>query len=171
VTVALRFLLVDDDVAFCEALSAGLRRRGHEVRLAHAVREGLSLAVEWEPDVSVIDLRLGGESGMELVGLLAAQCPQVTVLVLTGYGSIATAVAATKLGATQYLTKPVSVEDIIRAVGGHSQEDTSLAPSLDEVEWEHIQRVLNECEGNVSEAARRLRMHRRTLQRKLARGR
>lgn len=167
-----RFLLVDDDVAFCAALASALRRRGHEVVIAHGVEEGREEAEAWTPDVAIIDLRMPGEGGLSLVDYLGVHAPNITTLVLTGYGSIATAVAATKAGATQYLTKPVSVDDILRAVLGESPTEMQEAPrSLEQVEWEHLQRVLAECDGNVSEAARRLSMHRRTLQRKLARGR
>ncbi len=171
-TRPLRFLLVDDDRAFLAALGAALGRRGHNVVSACDVSSGKSEAIAWEPDVAIVDLRMPGESGLELVRYLKRERPDLTTLVLTGYGSIATAVEATKLGAVQYLTKPVSVEDILRAVMGEPPRgDEAPTSSLDDVTWEHIQRVLTECQGNVSEAARRLKMHRRTLQRKLARGR
>jgi len=170
----LRILLVDDDKVFCQALSIALKRRGHEVLIAHNTEEGRSEVDAWSPSRVVIDLRMPGEGGLKLVEWLTLHHAEVKKIVLTGFGSIATAVDAVKLGAAQYLTKPVSADDVLRALEGlPPSEDTESerAPSLEVVEWEHLQRVLNECEGNISEAARRLGMHRRTLQRKLARGR
>ena len=166
-----RILVVDDDKTFCQALRLSLRRRGHEVIVAHSVVEGLSEARAWKPDRVVVDLRMPGASGLGLVKLLGEAYPEVLVIVLTGFGSIATAVEAVKLGAIQYLTKPVSADELLTAFDGQAPEARNKAPSLDIVEWEHLQRVLTECEGNISEAARRLGLHRRSLQRKLARGR
>lgn len=166
-----RILIVDDDKTFCRALSLALRRRGHRVLLAHDVQEGLSEARAFRPDRVVVDLRMPGGSGLELVKALDESFPDILIVVLTGFGSITTAVEAVKLGAVQYLTKPVSADVLLAAFDGKAPDDSTAAPSLDLVEWEHLQRVLSECDGNVSEAARRLGMHRRTLQRKLARGR
>lgn len=166
-----RILIVDDDRTFCQALALALRRRGHQVLLAHDVEEGLREARAFVPDRIVVDLRMPGRSGLELVREIGQEFPDIPVVVLTGFGSIATAVEAVKLGAVQYLTKPVSAEALLAAFDGVAPGDDREAPSLDVVEWEHLQRVLSECAGNVSEAARRLGMHRRTLQRKLARGR
>lgn len=166
-----RILIVDDDKIFCDALSAALRRRGHQVLLAHDVEEGLAEVRAFLPDRVVVDLRMPGRSGLEIVEEIGQKFPDILVVVLTGYGSIATAVEAVKLGAVQYLTKPVSADVLLAAFDGEAPEDDNLAPSLDVVEWEHLQRVLSECGGNISEAARRLGMHRRTLQRKLSRGR
>lgn len=167
-----RILLVDDDKTFCQALGSALRRRGHAVLLAHDVQEGLEEARVWKPQRVVVDLRMPAGSGLQLVGALADEAPETRVVVLTGFGSIATAVEAVKLGAVQYLTKPVSADELLAAFEGVSPVgDRRRAPSLEEVEWEHLQRVLFESGGNVSETARRLGMHRRTLQRKLARGR
>ncbi len=166
-----RILVVDDDKTFCRALAIALRRRGHQVLLAHDVEEGLREARAFRPERVVVDLRMPGGSGLDLVRALDESYPEVLIVVLTGFGSIATAVEAVKLGAVQYLTKPVSADALLAAFDGVAPDDDPQAPSLDVVEWEHLQRVLTECEGNVSEAARRLGMHRRTLQRKLARGR
>jgi two-component system response regulator RegA len=171
-----RILVVDDDKTFCQILATSLRRRGHEVLVAHNGQEALEEVRAWSPSRVVTDLRMPGGSGISLVRSLNAEFPRVRVVVLTGFGSIASAVEAVKLGAVQYLTKPVSAEDVLRAFDDTSplSADPQSAPqvtSLDVVEWEHLSRVLAECAGNVSEAARRLNMHRRTLQRKLARGR
>ncbi len=161
-------LLIDDDVTFCLTLASSLRRRGFTALVAHSVDEGLSEARAWCPSKVVVDLRLGERSGLDVIQILKDELPETKVVMLTGYGSINTAVQATKLGAVQYVTKPLSVDALLSAFDGDAPSE---APSLQSVEWEHIQRVLSECEGNVSEAARRLGLHRRSLQRKLARGR
>ncbi len=166
-----RILIVDDDKVFCQALALALRRRGHQVLLAHDVDEGLSEANAFQPDRVVVDLRMPGGSGLDLVKALGEALPDALVVVLTGFGSIATAVEAVKLGAVQYLTKPVAADALLAAFDGVAPGEETQAPSLDIVEWEHLQRVLKESGGNISEAARRLGMHRRSLQRKLARGR
>jgi two-component system response regulator RegA len=168
---AARILVIDDDRTFCQALSLALKRRGYQVLLAHDVEEGLREARAFLPERVVVDLRMPGRSGLELVKELGQEFPDILVVVLTGFGSIATAVEAVKLGAVQYLTKPVSADALLAAFEGEAPEDETTAPSLDVVEWEHLQRVLSECSGNISEAARRLGLHRRTLQRKLSRGR
>jgi two-component system response regulator RegA len=168
---AARILVIDDDRTFCQALSLALKRLGYQVLLAHDVEEGLREARAFLPERVVVDLRTPGRSGLELVKELGQEFPDILVVVLTGFGSIATAVEAVKLGAVQYLTKPVSADALLAAFEGEAPEDETTAPSLDVVEWEHLQRVLSECSGNISEAARRLGMHRRTLQRKLSRGR
>lgn len=164
-------LVVDDDVAFCTALAAALRRRGQRVVVAHNKNEALREARAWKPERATVDLRLGEAFGIDLVKALRAEHPDIVIVVLTGFGSIATAVEAVKAGAQQYLTKPSSIDAILRAFDGETDAEGDAPPSLDEVEWEHLQRVLSECQGNVSEAARRLGLHRRTLQRKLARHR
>jgi two-component system response regulator RegA len=171
-----RLLLVDDDKVFCAALATALRRRGHEVLIAHNVSEALEEALLWKPDRIVTDLRMPDEDGLSLIRRFNEDFPDAVIIVLTGYGSIATAVEAVKLGAIQYLTKPVSADDVLRAFEGipfseSAEEAAERAPPLELVEWEHLQRVLQQCEGNISEAARRLNLHRRTLQRKLSRGR
>lgn len=165
-------LIADDDKTHCAVLAGALRRRGFTVYVAHDAEEAMNEAAAWAPDYAVVDLRLGGDSGLKLLEHLSVRHPDTTTVVLTGYGSITTAVDAIKKGATQYLTKPVGVDELLLAFHGEVGDVHSMgAAPLDVVEWEHLQRVLNECEGNVSEAARRLQMHRRTLQRKLARGR
>ncbi len=169
-------LVVDDDRAFCNALAGALRRRGHTVVVAHGYDEAVAEAEAWSPDRAVIDLRMPGRGGLELVAALRRLDPALAIVVLTGDGSIATAVEAIKLGATHYLTKPADPDEILRAFG-RTEPVIEEAPSpyaakpLDELEWEHLQQVLTDCRGNISEAARRLNMHRRSLQRKLARGR
>lgn len=175
-------LLVDDDAIYRERLGKALAARGYEVRTAANAAEAMALAEADSPELAVLDLRMPGESGLDLLRRLRALDPTTRVLMLTGYGSIATALEAVRLGAVHYLTKPADVDDILaafdpdKACGEHSAglESPSLAletPSLARVEWEHIQRVLGDCEGNLSEAARRLGMHRRSLQRKAARKR
>ncbi|HSC86905.1 MAG TPA: response regulator [Polyangiaceae bacterium] len=166
-------LIVDDDAPFCAALAAALRRRGEKVVVAHDAAEALREAGAWEPERATVDLRLGAESGVALVRELKRRFPALEIVVLTGYGSIATAVEAVKAGAVHYLTKPASVESILQAfepeAGDAGESSTAEVASLDDVEREHLARVLHEVGGNVSEAARRLGLHRRTLQRKLAR--
>jgi two-component system response regulator RegA len=168
-------LLVDDDATYRERLARAITARGFEVRTAADADAAIALAEGESPEFAVLDLRMPGESGLNLLHRLMAIDPTTRVLMLTGYGSIATAMEAVRLGAVNYLTKPADVDDILAAF---SPEGTSPdlgadleTPSLARVEWEHIQRVLSDCEGNLSEAARRLGMHRRSLQRKAARKR
>lgn len=168
-------LLVDDDRTFCAALAGALRRRGHTVLLAHDYDDALAEAQAWSPDRAVIDLRMPGRGGLEVVQALRVALPQLRLVVLTGYGSIATAVEAIKAGAVHYLTKPADADEIMAAFE-RTEANVEAAPAcapprLEEVEWEHLQKVLTDAGGNISEAARRLGMHRRSLQRKLARGR
>ncbi|MGH8521792.1 MAG: response regulator transcription factor [Gammaproteobacteria bacterium] len=164
-------ILVDDDPAFCEVLGDALARRGFDTFIAHNVEDGLRLAEQHAPGYAVVDLRMPGPSGLELVAHLRAQDPEMKIVVLTGYASITTAVEAIKLGATYYLTKPTDADEIMAAFhrdNGNTRAKAAPHPiSMDRIEWEHIQRVMVECGGNVSEGARRLGMHRRTLQRKL----
>lgn len=164
-------LLVDDDLTFCRVLAKALEKRGFDVFTATEIASGLELANDHQPEYAVIDLRIGHESGLELVQKLHAQHPALRMLMLTGYASIATAVEAIKLGAVHYLTKPASVDDILQALQ-REHGDTAVTPaenpvSVKRLEWEHLQKVLMEHEGNISAAARALNMHRRTLQRKL----
>ena len=169
-------LVVDDDKTFCAALAGAFRRRGYAVVIAHGHDEALAEARAWSPGRAVVDLRMPEKGGLEVVASLKKLDPELEVVVLTGYGSIATAVEAVKLGAVHYLTKPAEPDEILAAF---SRKDpvivatpTEVSPTpLDELEWEHLQRVLTDCQGNISEAARRLGMHRRSLQRKLARKR
>jgi two-component system response regulator RegA len=165
-------LLADDDAAFRTVLARALSSRGFEVRVAADGDEACSLAEADPPELAVLDLRMPGRSGLEVVRRLQALDGQTRVVVLTGYGSIATAVEAIKLGAVNYLSKPADADQVLAALG--VTEPVALngdgeTPTLARVEWEHIQRVMQDCNGNVSEAARRLGLHRRSLQRKLAR--
>jgi two-component system response regulator RegA len=167
-------LLVDDDQVFVERLARAFRDRGFEVRTATDYNSALVLARAESPELAVVDLRMPGPTGLELVRGLAAIDSSTKILVLTGYGSIATAVEAIRLGAKDYLPKPADIDDILAALNRGSDDKRTMpaefqAPSLARAEWEHIQRVLADCQGNVSEAARRLGIHRRSLQRKLQR--
>lgn len=166
-----RLLIADDDKLFCSVLQRALAARGFDVIVAHDVDEAQRMANDAPPDYAVVDLQMPERSGLELVDALTKLNRQTRIVVLTGYASIATAVEAVKLGATHYLTKPADADEIMAAF--QRQEGNSQAPiaeqpmSVDRLAWEHIQKVLNECDGNVSATARRLGMHRRTLQRKL----
>jgi two-component system response regulator RegA len=168
-------LLVDDDSVYRERLAKAITARGYEVRTAASAEEALANAETDSPEFAVLDLRMPGESGLDLLRRLMVIDPTTRVLMLTGYGSIATAMEAVRLGAVNYLTKPADVDDILAAFQPAGQPSEAAAdlmtPSLARVEWEHIQRVLGDCEGNLSEAARRLGMHRRSLQRKVIRKR
>jgi len=165
-------LIVDDDEIFCEVLADALESRDYRVHIAHNADEALAIARREDPEYAVIDLRIGADSGLQVTRALRGLNDAIRMVVLTGYASIATAVEAIKLGAVHYLTKPADVGDIIAAL--HKEEgDPDVEPvesplTVRRLEWEHLQRVLAECDGNISAAARRLRMHRRTLQRKLA---
>lgn len=164
-------LLVDDDATFCQVLCRALEKRGYAVTTAHSVEEATPLARATPPQYAVVDLKMGGVSGLTLVHALRQFNPAIRIVVLTGYASIATAVEAIKLGATQYLPKPANADEIVAAFGHRASAETpfsSQPPSVDRLEWEHIQRVLQEHQGNISATARALNMHRRTLQRKLA---
>ncbi len=170
-SAAPRLLLVDDDPAFCEALGEAMGERGFSVSVAHNVPDALRMAEQEPPRYAVVDLRMPGPSGLELVSKLCGSDPSLKLVVLTGYASITTAIEAIKLGATYYLTKPTDADEVAAAFQrDEGNPDASAANreiSIDRLEWEHIQRTLIECDGNVSGAARRLGMHRRTLQRKL----
>lgn len=164
-------LLVDDDATLREVLARALARRGFSVRSAANGEEALALAREGCPQYAVVDLKMPGLSGLALVPQLKALNPTMCILMLTGYASIATAVEAIKLGATHYLAKPADADEIVAALGrerGDAALPVETDPlSVDRLEWEHIQKVLAENEGNISATARALKMHRRTLQRKL----
>lgn len=172
----MRLLLIDDDEVFRDTLARACERRGCVVMTAADGVTALAQARDFQPKACVLDLRLAGESGLQLIPGLLAGAPGVRILMLTGYSAIATAVEAIKLGACNYLAKPATTEDILRAlreedvpvpasVAPDSDEDDVL--SVDRLAWEHIQRVLREEDGNISATARRLGMHRRTLQRRL----
>ena len=165
-------LLVDDDPILCDTLGRALSNRRFEVRTALCAEAALKLAQERPPGFAVVDLSLPDKSGLKLVSSLMALDPKMRIVVLTGFGRIATAIEAIKLGATYYLCKPVDA-DTITAAFYHDTGNPEAAPSdkplsVKRLEWEHIWQVLNAHNGNVSEAARALSMHRRTLQRKLA---
>ncbi|MEX1119074.1 MAG: response regulator [Terrimicrobiaceae bacterium] len=163
-------LLVDDDEIFRERLAVSFRRRGYVVFTAANVPEARSVLRHNRPGLVVVDLKMPGENGLQLVKELYARSAIIRVLVLTGYGSIATAVEAMRLGAIDYLTKPVDaaqIEEKFQGVASARPEETPAVPSLDMVEWEHLQRVMHDCHGNISAAARTLGIERRTLQRKL----
>ncbi len=164
-------LLVDDDETFCRVLSAALEKRNFCVCVAHSVEEAIPLASVNPPEFAVIDLKMNGAPGLVLVKALHELDPNTRIVVLTGYASIATAVEAIKLGATQYLAKPANADEIVAAFGhvADSEAPIKAQPTqIDNLEWEHIQRVLHENGDNISATARALNMHRRTLQRKLA---
>ena len=164
-------LLVDDDEAFLKRLCKAMEKRGFTVEMAETVAAGKAAATSRPPAYAVVDLRLADGNGLDVVETIRERRPDSRIVVLTGYGAIATAVAAVKIGATDYLSKPADARDVTNALLARKDE---LPPppenpmSADRVRWEHIQRVYELCDRNVSETARRLNMHRRTLQRILA---
>jgi two-component system response regulator RegA len=164
-------LIVDDDTAFRERLAKAMERRGFQVRTAESIADGLVAAREAAPAFAVLDLRLTDGSGLDIVPAIREARPDARIVMLTGYGNIVTAVAAVKAGAVDYLAKPADADQVEAALLARGDE---LPPppdnpmSADRVRWEHIQRVYEQCDRNVSETARRLNMHRRTLQRILA---
>ncbi|PTU76330.1 response regulator transcription factor [Pseudomonas mangrovi] len=164
-------LLVDDDPTFTRVMARAMDRRGLRVSTAGSAEEALALAEQDMPDYAVLDLKMAGDSGLVLLPKLLELDPEMRVLILTGYSSIATAVEAIKRGACNYLCKPADADDVLTALLSEHADLDSLVPenpmSVDRLQWEHIQRVLAEHEGNISATARALGMHRRTLQRKL----
>ncbi len=164
-------LIVDDDAPFRQRLAQAMERRGYAVTTAETVAAGIAAAASQRPAFAVVDLRLGDGNGLEVVPALRAARPDARIIVLTGYGNIASAVAAVKQGAVDYLSKPADADVIEAAL---LQRGAALPPppeqpmTADRVRWEHIQRVFEQCDRNVSETARRLRMHRRPLQRILS---
>ena len=165
-------LLVDDDEIYCSVLGDALKRRDYQVLTAHDLAAALQLARTHEPEYAVVDLRIGMESGLELVKQLAELDENTRIVMLTGYASVATAVEAIKLGAVHYLAKPANADEVVAALQ-RTEGDATVSPaenplSVRRLEWEHLQKVLMEHDGNISAAARALKMHRRTLQRKLA---
>jgi two-component system, response regulator RegA len=166
-----RLLIVDDDAPLCQRLARAMEKRGFIVQTADSVAAGIAAADEDPPAFAVVDLRLADGSGLEVVQVLREARPNMRIIMLTGYGNIATAVAAIKAGAVDYLPKPADADAVEHAL---LAGDSALPPppadpmSADRVRWEHIQRVFEQCDRNVSETARRLKMHRRTLQRMLS---
>jgi two-component system response regulator RegA len=165
-------LLVDDDETFASVLARTLSRRGYAVHVAANYDAALALAREVRPRYAVLDLKLPGPSGLQLIRPLREVAPEVRIVVLTGFGSIATTVDAIKLGAVYYLSKPAGPDEIVAALHRDDPSETATfaphgAPSINRLEWEHINRILAETHGNISESARILGLHRRTLQRKL----
>jgi two-component system, response regulator RegA len=161
-------LIVDDDAPLCNRLARAMERRGFVVATADSVASGIAAASEHPPAFAVVDMRLGDGRGLEVVTALRRARPAARIVMLTGYGNIATAVAAVKAGAIDYLPKPSDADAVERALlaqEGGAPEPPEDPMSADRVRWEHIQRVFELCDRNVSETARRLKMHRRTLQR------
>lgn len=173
--MTIRVLVIDDDATFNAVLARALTRRGYAVDSATDAAHALTLALATPPDAVVLDLNLGSSSGLQLIRPLLEIAPDARIVVLTGYASITTAVDAIKLGATQYFAKPIEVDAIVAVFDADEGDEASVEAelpsdplSVGRLEWEHIQRVLHENEGNISATARALKMHRRTLQRKLA---
>jgi two-component system response regulator RegA len=168
-----KILLVDDDDFFRDRLKMAFVSRGFIVSVAADYETAIARVREDSPDMAVVDLKMPGKSGLEVIKEAKSIHPDIRIVVLTGYGSIATATEAVRLGAFSYLPKPADIDDILQAfardgkqeVSGHEEEFET--PSLARAEWEHINRVLVDCDGNISVAAKRLGLHRRTLQRKL----
>jgi two-component system response regulator RegA len=164
-----RLLIVDDDELYRESLVRAFSRRGIQTAGAHSVESALTIAEHFAPDSALVDLKLGEQSGLDAVGELLLQHPELKIIVLTAYGTIATALEAVRLGATNYLTKPVQLEHILTAFNGTSPSAKTLSaiPSAEQVEWDYINRTVQEYGGNVTRAAQALGLHRRSLQRKL----
>ena len=167
----MNLLIVEDDTDFADALARAMQKRGASVERAHNAADALAIAEHFAPSHAVVDLKLPGESGLTVVAALKQRFPDIAIVVLTGYASIATAVEAVRLGARHYLAKPANADEILAALQ-RDQPDATLEVSVEpltvgRLEWEHIQKVLGENDGNISATARALKMHRRTLQRKL----
>lgn len=166
-----KILLVDDDPVFTGVMARGFKRRGFDTLCCNNAEEALAVCGKFQPSHILLDLNMPGTSGLVVLPQLLELAPQAALVVLTGYSSIVTAVEATRAGAINYLCKPATIEEILTAFSGSpGTDDTPVASdpiSVDRLEWEHIQRVLHEHQGNVSATARALGMHRRTLQRKL----
>ncbi|MBL7003975.1 MAG: response regulator transcription factor [Gammaproteobacteria bacterium] len=165
-------LLVDDDETFCLVLSRALRKRKFTVSVAHTQKDAFEIASKQIHEYAIVDLCIGEDSGLNVIKSLMDIDSSIRIVVLTGYASISTAVEAIKLGANHYLTKPVNIEDILKAFdhqGGNENVSVSTQPmSVKRMEWEHLQKVLHDHDGNISATARAMGMHRRTLQRKLS---
>ena len=173
-SVAQSILLVDDSVVLRDRLALAFQERGFRVEVASNYDEALTVFLQNPTDLAVVDLRMPGKTGLALVPQLKKLSPETRVVILSGFGSISTAIDAVRLGATNFLPKPADADDILAAIArGDADIDLPQAqeeipvPTLAQAEWEHIHRVLADCSGNISEAARRLGIHRRSLQRKL----
>ena len=171
-SAGMRMLLIDDDTIFTEVMARGMQRRGFEVKQCHSAEQAMDFSRAWQPDFILLDLNMPGISGLVALPKILAGAPKAKLVVLTGYSSIATAVEATKAGALNYLCKPATIEEVLRSFEGettsvNTSEVRADPLSVERVEWEHIQKVLQDNNGNISAAARALNMHRRTLQRKL----
>lgn len=166
-------LVVDDDERLRQRLGRAFEARGYAVRTAGSYDEAIEVAREWLPEMAVVDLKMPGPSGLDLIRALKELDPETRIVVLTGYGSIATTIDAMRLGAVYYLQKPADADEVLSAFArGEAPPNESVSldldpPSLERVKWEHVSRVLADCNGNVSEAARKLKLHRRSLQRML----
>ena len=163
----MKIALIDDDEVFRETLARSLRRKGHDVVAADG-HAALSICQAFLPDAILLDLKMPGDTGLDLVPNLLTTSPRARIVILTGYGSIATAMEAVKMGCADYLTKPADPARILAALEGRNHNVEIDVPSLDRVEWEHLQRILADCNNNISQAARLLGIDRRSLQRKLA---
>jgi two-component system response regulator RegA len=164
-------LIVEDDKSFLQRLARAMEGRGFAVTTAESVADGLTQVEKAAPAFAVVDMRLGDGSGLDVISALKQRRPDARGIILTGYGNIATAVTAVKLGAVDYMSKPADADDVaaaLLALDGNNAEPPANPMSADRVRWEHIQRIYELCGRNVSETARRLNMHRRTLQRILA---
>lgn len=170
-----QLLIIDDDEAYRAVLARSLERKGFAVTTAATPQEALEFCEQQGPECILLDLNLAGQSGLNLIQPLLARSPDARIVILTGYASIQTAVGALKLGASHYLPKPASLADIVKVLSSDEVEipevQTENRMSVRHLEWEYIQRVLGEHEGNIAATARALKMHRRTLQRKLAKKR
>ncbi len=165
-------LLAEDDPLFCQVMGDALSKRGFNVQRAHSVDEAIGLIEKTVPEYAVVDLNMPGPSGLVLIKHLIAIDPHTKIIILTGFASITTAIEAIKLGAIHYLSKPADADEVIMAFSRGKQGDTDVKVatqplSVNRIEWEHIQKVLSDHNGNISATARALGMHRRTLQRKL----
>lgn len=165
------FLVVDDDEVFCQVMQRALTRRGFQVTTCFNVAAAEQAAQQIHFSKALVDLKIAQESGLALIRSLKAINPTIQIIMLTGYSSVSTAVEAIKLGALNYFCKPIDVDELLKGFGNADlmeEKPTPIStPSLDRIEWEHIQKILQDHQGNISAAARALGMHRRTLQRKL----
>jgi len=172
--LAQRVLVVDDDEVFRSRLCRALAQRGWDAKAAADGQEALTVTRDWNPKLALVDLRMPGIHGLDVVEQLRAESPSSTIIVLTGYGSIPTTISAMKRGADYYLSKPADADQILDAFeklqtpNQVPAETLTSTPTLARVEWEHMQRVIADCGGNISQAARALGIHRRSLQRKLS---